>query len=108
MQGFQVTFFTQEDRRQADKPMAQWLMDLAQGLGISGATSVVGKESFGQHHRLHSRRFFELAEQPIEVTMAVSALEIQQLFQCLRESKVELFYVVSAVEFGTTGTDDIY
>lgn len=108
MQGFQVTFFTQEDRRQAGKPMSQWLLDLALGLGISGATTVVGAESFGHHHRLHTRRFFELAEQPIEVTMAVNAEEIQQLFQCLRESEVKLFYVVSAVEFGTTGTDDIY
>jgi len=108
MQGFQVTFFTTQDRRQANKPMAEWLLDLAKGLKIHGATSIVGSEGFGHHHRLHSRRFFELAEQPIEVTMAVSAEEIQQLFACLREAQVQLFYVVSAVEFGTTGIDDIY
>ncbi|HSB97801.1 MAG TPA: DUF190 domain-containing protein [Spongiibacteraceae bacterium] len=108
MQGFQVTFFTTQDRRQANKPMAEWLLDLAKGLEIHGATSIVGSESFGHHHRLHSRRFFELAEQPVEVTMAVSAEEIQQLFACLREAQVQVFYVVSAVEFGTTGIDDIY
>jgi PII-like signaling protein len=108
MQGFQVTFYTKQDRRQAGKPMAEWLLDLAEGLGIHGATTLIGAQGFGQHHRLHSHRFFELAEQPIEVTMAISAIEIQQLFQCLREAQVELFYVVSAVEFGTTGSDDIY
>jgi PII-like signaling protein len=108
MQGFQVTFFTNQDRRQATKPMAEWLLDLAKGLEIDGATSMAGSEGFGHHHRLHSHRFFELGDQPIEVTMAVSAEEIQQLFACLREAQVQLFYVVSAVEFGTTGIDDIY
>ena len=108
MQGFQVTFYTKQDRRQAGKPMAEWLLDLAKGLGIQGATTVVGSEGFGHHHRLHTRRFFELAEQPVEVMMAVSAIEIQQLFLSLREADVQLFYVVSAVEFGTTGIDDIY
>jgi PII-like signaling protein len=109
MQGFQVTFFFTQDRSHKGKAMTPWLLDLAAGLGISGATASASTEGFGRHHHLHSRRFFELADQPLELTMAVSALEIQQLFECLRTEKIELFYVISAVEFGTTGgAEEIY
>lgn len=108
MQGFQVTFFFTEDRKHKGKAMTPWLLDLAAGLGISGATASASTEGFGRHHHLHSRRFFELTDHPLELTMAVSAVEIQQLFECLRSEKIELFYVISAVEYGTTGGDDIY
>jgi PII-like signaling protein len=106
MQGFQITFFFTDDRTHNGKAMTAWLFDLAAGLGISGATASASTEGFGRHHHLHSRRFFELPDHPVEVTMAVSAREIQQLFECLRIEKIKLFYVVSAVEFGTTGSDD--
>lgn len=109
MQGFQVTFFFTEDRTHNGKAMTPWLLDLAAGLGISGATASASTEGFGRHHHLHSRRFFEQTDHPLELTMAVSALEVQQLFECLRMEKIELFYVISAVEFGTTGSEeDIY
>lgn len=108
MQGFQITLFFAQDRKHQGKAMTAWLFDLAAGLGISGATASASTEGFGRHHRLHSRRFIELGDQALEVTMAVTAEEIQQLFECLRTEKIELFYVVSAVEFGTTGSDDIY
>lgn len=106
MQGFQLTFFFTQDRTHKSKAMTAWLLDLAAGLGITGATCSASTEGFGRHHHLHSRRFFELSDQPLELTMAVSALEIQQVFECLRMEKIELFYVVSAVEFGVTGRDD--
>lgn len=38
MKGFQITFFTQQDRRHHHKPMAEWLMLAARDLGIRGAT----------------------------------------------------------------------
>jgi protein CrcB len=108
MQGFQITFFFTQDRTHKGKGMTAWLLDLAAGLGISGATASASTEGFGRHHHLHSRRFFELADQPLELTMAVSGLEIQQLFECLRMEQIKLFYVVSAVEFGVTGEEDSY
>lgn len=108
MQGFQITFFFTQDRTHKGKGMTAWLLDLAAGLGIGGATASASTEGFGRHHHLHSRRFFELADQPLELTMAVSALEIQQLFECLRMEQIKLFYVISAVEFGVTGEEDSY
>lgn len=41
MKGYQVTFFTQQDRHHAHKPVSEWLMLTARELGIRGATIVV-------------------------------------------------------------------
>jgi len=105
VQGFQITFFTQQNRRHHEKAVAEWLVDTAHELGIRGATLLMGAEGFGHDRRLHSWRFFELSEQPVEVVMAVSADEEKKLFERLRAEKLPVFYIKSPVEFGTLGDD---
>ncbi len=106
MKGYQITFFTQQNRRHKHQPMAEWLMLAARDLGVRGATIVAGSEGYGQHRRIHSAHFFELADQPQEVVMAVSEDEAQRLFDYLKEEAVHLFYVKSPVEFGILGEPD--
>ncbi|HEX5276968.1 MAG TPA: DUF190 domain-containing protein [Fluviicoccus sp.] len=103
MQGFQLTFFTQQDKRHHGKPLTEWLMDEAKRLGIGGATVLAASEGFGHGGRRHSAHFFELADQPVEVTMAVSAEAADQLFARLREEGVKVFYAKAPIEFGVTG-----
>lgn len=105
MNGYQITFFTSQDKRHKGKPIGDWLMHLAQELGLRGATMFSGGEGFGHHRRIHSAHFFELADQPIEVVMAVSTEESERLFARLKEEGVHLFYVKTPVEFGTLGED---
>ena len=106
MKGYQITFFTQQDRRHKHQPMAEWLMLAARDLGVRGATIVAGSEGYGQHRRIHSAHFFELADQPQEVVMAVSEDEADRLFAYLKEEAVHLFYVKTPVEFGILGEAD--
>lgn len=54
MNGYQIMFFTQQDRRHHGKPLADWLVHLAQDMGLRGATLTAGSEGFGRHGRLHS------------------------------------------------------
>jgi PII-like signaling protein len=103
MQGFQLTFFTQQDRRHGHVPLGEWLVQEARRLGVSGATVIAGAEGFGHSRRLHSAHFVELADQPVEVLMAVSEAEAERLFERLREEQVRVFYVKTPIEFGTTG-----
>ena len=103
MQGYQITFFTQQDHRHKGKPVADWLVHLAQELGLPGATLFAGGEGYGQHGRVHSARFFELADQPQEVLMAVTAEQAERLFERLKSEGVHLFYVKTPVEFGMLG-----
>lgn len=103
MNGYQITFFTRQDRRHHGKPLADWLVHLADELGLRGATLIPASEGIGHDHRLHAARFFELTDQPLCVLMAVTAGECARLFERLEAEGVEVFYVKTAVEFGATG-----
>ena len=106
MNGYQITFFTQQDHKHHGKSLADWLLHLAREMGLRGATLIAGSEGFGHHHRLHSVHFFELADQPQEVLMVVSEDEALRLFERLEAEGVHVFYVKTAVEFGTIGNSE--
>jgi PII-like signaling protein len=103
MQGFQLTFFTQQDRRHGSLPLGEWLIQEARKLGVAGATLIAATEGFGHDRKLRSAHFFELADQPIEITLAISETDAQRLFEKLREEKINIFYVKTPIEFGMTG-----
>ncbi|MBO3277654.1 DUF190 domain-containing protein [Pseudomonas schmalbachii] len=103
MNGFQLTFLTQQDRRHDGLPLAQWLLEEARRQGIRGATLVSASEGFGKTGRIHAAHFFELTDQPQEVLMAVTAEEADRLFEKLRAVGVKLFYMKTPIEFGVLG-----
>lgn len=103
MTGYQLTFFTQQDHRHKGKPVGEWLLHVAQELGLRGATLLPAGEGLGHHGRIHSAHFFELADQPVEVVMALTEEETARLFSRLQAERVHLFYVKAAVEFGMLG-----
>lgn len=103
MNGFQLTFYTQQDRRHDGQPLAHWLLAFAKAQGALGGTLAAAGESFGHTGRFHSARFFELADQPVEVAIAVDAPTCDRLLAALAQEPVDLFYVKQAVEFGRLG-----
>ncbi len=103
MDGYLITFFTQQDKRHHGKPLGDWLVRLAKELQLPGATLIAGSEGFGHHRRIHSAHFFELADQPQEIQIAASAADTVRLFDRLKTEGVQLFYIKSPVEFGTLG-----
>ncbi|MDM8349631.1 DUF190 domain-containing protein [Pseudomonas sp. sp1636] len=103
MQGYQVTFFTQQNRRHRGKMLADWLVTLAKEMHLPGATLVSAIEGFGHTGRLHSYHFFELADQPMEVALVLSEEECQRLFERLQQEDLALFYVKTPAEYGTLG-----
>ena len=103
MHGFQLTFFTQQDRMHRGVPLGQWLLAETQRLGIGGATLIPAAEGFGRDRHLRSAHFFELADQPLEVTIAVSEAEAELLLHRLQEEQINIFFVKAPIEFGMTG-----
>ena len=103
MNGYQLTFFTQQDRKHDHMSLGEWLVQAAQKLGIGGATLIIAAEGFGHDRKLHSAHFFELTDQPIEVTMAVNEQEAERMFAHLKQEGINVFYVKTPIEFGMTG-----
>ncbi len=106
MKGYEITFFTHEDRFHELTQMSDWLMLTARDLGLRGATVVTGSEGFGHSRHIHSARFFAPADNPQEIVMIVSEEEADLLFDHLQKEDVHLFYVKKSVEFGMLGKLD--
>ena len=103
MNGYMITFFMQQNHRHHGQLLANWLLHLAKELNLRGATLIPASQGLGSDHRLHSAHFFDLADQPLSVLMAVTVDESNRLFDRLKAEGVKVFYVKSAVEFGTLG-----
>jgi PII-like signaling protein len=98
MQGYQLTFFTQQDRVHKHLPLGQWLIKEAKRLGIRGATLFPATKG----ENLPSAQFFELTDQLVEITMSISKVESEIMFSRLREENINIFYLKFPIEFGMT------
>lgn len=105
MQGYQLTFFTQQTRLHGALTIAEWLTAEAKKLGISGVTVTVAQSGYGRDGKLHSAHFFDLATQPVEVTMAVTTEKSDLLFAKIAAERLKIFYVKTPIEFGVTGEE---
>lgn len=106
MQGYQITFFTQQDRMYGHIPLAQWLLDEAKRLGIRGATLDGALQGLGHDGAVHAINMFDFSDQPVQVTMVLSTEEVEHLFSRLEHEQVQVFYTKIPAEFGTLGKPD--
>ncbi|PXW92290.1 uncharacterized protein DUF190 [Sphaerotilus hippei] len=104
MFGYQITFFTQQDRVHGHEPLAQWLLAQAGALGIRGATLNGSLQGLGHDGQVHAMNLFDLADQPVQLTLIVSDAEHERLMAHLQACGVHVFFVRSRVEFDTLGT----
>jgi PII-like signaling protein len=103
MRGYQLTFYTQKGRTHGLFSVAEWIMKTAKELGIKGGTLSNAATGFGRDGKYYSAHFFELTEQPVEVTMAVTSEQADALFSKIEEADLKVFFVKIPVEFGITG-----
>ncbi len=57
-----VTIHVNSNDQHHGRPLYSAIIQLCQDQGLAGATVVRCTEGYGAHHRLHTRRFFELTE----------------------------------------------
>ncbi|WP_432735243.1 DUF190 domain-containing protein [Maridesulfovibrio sp. FT414] len=100
--GYSVTFFTQRNRTHEEIPLARWIIEEARKIGVGGATLFSGKEGFGHDGQFHSENYFDLEDQPLQVTIALTPAEYEALMARIEENRLRVFYTKSEVEFGFT------
>lgn len=105
MHGYQLTFFTQQTRLHGSLTIAEWLTAEAKKLGISGVTLTAAQSGYGRDGKLHSAHFFDIAAQPVEITMAVTTEKSDLLFAKIATEGLKIFYVKTPIEFGITGEE---
>ena len=105
MEGYLVTFFTQQNREYEGVSLARWIVDEARKLGGRGATLTSAKEGFGHDGRFHSGDYFDLEDAPLQVTMALTSEEFKRLISVLEQNRIRIFYTRSKIEFGFTSEE---
>ena len=103
MNAYQVTFFTEQNRRHNHTSIGEWLLKFTKEHGAKGGTLVSGAEGFDHLGKFHSIGFFELADQPIAVTVSMDEENFQQLAAALANENVDIAYVKIPVELGRLG-----
>jgi len=103
MNGYQLTFYTERNRRHGHQTVCDWLLAEASRLGVKGATVIdcaEGSGHTGAHHAPHGLR---VADQPVQIVLAVTADEAGRLLTLVQVEGVHVFYTKIPVEFGVIG-----
>ena len=105
MKGYEITFFTRQDRMHGSEPLSQRLLDEAKRLNIRGAAVSGALQGLGHDGSLHAVNMFDFSDQPIQIRIVVSESEMARLSKRLAEERVHLFYNKVSAEFGLFGAD---
>lgn len=103
MNGYLVTFYSELNDRYQGEQIHEWLLKLSKEMHFGGATVTHGDKGIDHTGKLHSARFFELIDEPIQVQFALTDIQTEQLFDRLNHEEVSIFYVKTPVQFGTVG-----
>jgi len=103
MQGSQLTVYANQIHRVGRLSVVDWLLEQVKLSDIHGATVIEATEGIDAHGKLHAARFFELADQPVAVTVAANDANVDALLTRLRASGVRLFYTRLPIEYGELG-----
>lgn len=105
MNGYQLTFYTEQNRRCGRVTFCEWLLHEVRERGIRGATVISAAEGIGHAGAHHAAHILKLADQPVQVILAVTEDEAKEILDAVRAENVHVFYTRSPIEFGLLGDD---
>ncbi|WP_321858784.1 DUF190 domain-containing protein [Paraburkholderia tropica] len=106
MKGSQFTVYAaNQSHRVKHMTVVEWLLDEAKQAGIVGATVVEIAEGVDTKGKFHAARFFELADQPVAVTLIADDAKIDALLARLHDAGIRLFYTRAPIEYDTLGAE---
>jgi PII-like signaling protein len=103
MNGYQLTFYTEQNRHHGHRTVSEWLLHEAKQLGIQGATVIHCAEGTGHAGAHHAAHLLKLADQPVQVILAVTEDEAQRMLDAVQAEHVHVFYTRAPIEFGVLG-----
>ncbi|MDX1802376.1 MAG: DUF190 domain-containing protein [Marinobacter sp.] len=101
--GYEIIFIAPQNRRHEGTRVIELVIDKAHELGIRQYTKRMDSEGQGQHGKMHSAHFFELADQPVEVVFVLDERLGGQLMDAVEATGAHVFCIRKPVEFGEFG-----
>jgi uncharacterized protein len=94
--------FVTESARHHGKLIYEWLLDLAQQMGVPGGSAFRSLAGFGRHRR-HDAGFFELAgEVPVVVEFFVDEAMADRLLKAVSDAGLNLVFARLPAQTGVT------
>ena len=81
--------------------MCEWLLHEVRRLGISGATVINCAEGVGHAGARHAARMLKLDDQPVQIILAVTETEAEQLLDLVRAEDAQLDALLSRSRLGS-------
>lgn len=104
MKGSQLTVYVAtQGPRKHHQTVVDRVLEEVKAAGIVGATVVEVTETIDMHGKYHAARFFELADQPVAVTVVAEDERIDALLDRLRQGGASLFYTRGLIEYEVLG-----
>jgi PII-like signaling protein len=105
MNGYQLTFYTEQNRKHGHQTICEWLLHEVSQIGIHGATVINCAEGIGHAGAHHAAHMLKLADQPLQIVLAVTEDEAERILDVVRAENVHVFYTRLPIEFGVIGDD---
>ena len=106
MNGYQLTFYTEQNRKHGNRTVSEWLLHEVRQLGIHGATVISCAEGTGHAGAHHAAHMLKLADQPLQIILAVTEEEAERILDVVKAENVHVFYTRVPIEFGLIGDDE--
>jgi len=97
-----LQLFVEQSDRHHGKLTYEWLLDMAEAMGVPGGSAFRALAGFGRHGR-RDAGFFELAgEVPVVVEFFVDEAMTERLLQAVREAGLKLVFARLPAQIGVT------
>ena len=107
MNGYQLTFYTERNRKHGHQAICEWLLHVVRELGIHGASVITCTEGIGHAGAHHAAHALKLADQPLQIILALTEEEAERILDVVRAENVHVFYTRFPIEFGIIGDDAV-
>ncbi len=106
MKGFEITFMAPRSRRHHGAPVLDVIVRLAKEHGVARHTRRINSESVGVNGHSHSAHFFELADEPEEVSFILLNGKTEEIMQAVEREGLFVFCIRRELEFFQYGAPD--
>ncbi len=103
MEGICLKIYVDLVQKHAGISLYEWIIEEAKKMDIHGGTAYKAIAGYGRHKLMHEEHFYELGSNvPIMLEFNVTKKEEEQLLQLLHEKKINVFYTICSVKFGSS------
>lgn len=105
MKGYELTFMAPRSRRHHGESVLDAVVRIAKAHGVTRHTRRTDTESIGVGGQSHSAHFFELADEPEEVSFILVNGKTDELMQAIDAEGLYVFCIRREIEFFQFGAD---